>query len=100
MRICERSSSADTNFSEEGQAGGVPDARAVISLQPVMKTMMKQTITLQLMGYSEAEQVDVTKGVCKPMALWTHEEREAHIEADLVAGFVIPWGKNVEADCS
>ena len=49
MRICERNNSADTKDSEEGGGGGGPGARAEISLQPMVKTMVRQAVPLQPM---------------------------------------------------
>lgn len=40
VRICERNSSVDTKVSGEG----APGVRAEISLQPVVKTTMKQAV--------------------------------------------------------
>ncbi|KAJ7399286.1 hypothetical protein BTVI_116414 [Pitangus sulphuratus] len=47
-RMCERKSSADTKASEEG-IGGAPAAGAEASLQPRMKTMVRQAVPLQPM---------------------------------------------------
>ena len=49
MRLCERNNSADIKVSEEGGGGGAQDARAEISLQTVMKTMVRQAVPLQTM---------------------------------------------------
>ena len=46
VRLCERNNSADTKVSEEGEGGGVPGSRAEILLQPMEKTMMRQTVPL------------------------------------------------------
>jgi len=42
VRICERNNCEDSKPSEEGGGGGVPDVRAQIPLQPVVKTMVRQ----------------------------------------------------------
>ncbi|XP_027506192.1 uncharacterized protein LOC113950476 [Corapipo altera] len=56
VRTCERNSPADTQVSTEGGAGGVPGTRVEISLQPIRKTMVKQTVPLQPMEvHGEAE---------------------------------------------
>ena len=47
MRICERKNSADIKVNEEGGGAGGPGARAEISLQPVVKAMVKQVVLLQ-----------------------------------------------------
>ena len=49
MRRCERNNSADTKVREEGGGGGVPGAKAEISPQPMMKTMVRQAVPLQPM---------------------------------------------------
>ncbi|OPJ68742.1 hypothetical protein AV530_012833 [Patagioenas fasciata monilis] len=46
VRINERNSSADTNISEEGGAGGTPGAGAEIPLEPMVKTMLGLAVTL------------------------------------------------------
>ena len=46
MRICERSNSADTKASTEGEGGGAADARAEIPLQSV-ESMVRQAVPLQ-----------------------------------------------------
>jgi len=47
VRQCERNNSADNKISEEGGGGGSPGTRAEISLQLVVKTMVRQTVPLQ-----------------------------------------------------
>lgn len=47
VRICDRNSSADTKASGKGGGEGAPDVRAKIPLQPVVKTMVRQTALLQ-----------------------------------------------------
>jgi len=49
MRICERNNSADTKVSKEGGGEGVPGAGAEVPLQLVVKTMVRQVVTLQPM---------------------------------------------------
>ncbi|GAB0180785.1 acid sphingomyelinase-like phosphodiesterase 3b [Grus japonensis] len=49
VRRCERNNSADKKVSEEEEAGGAPDTRAEIPLQPVEKTMVRQAVPLQPM---------------------------------------------------
>ena len=49
VRISDRNNSADTKVSEEGGRGGAPGAGAEISLQPVVKTMVRQVVPLQPM---------------------------------------------------
>ncbi|TRZ07264.1 hypothetical protein HGM15179_019843 [Zosterops borbonicus] len=44
---------ADTKISEEGGRGGAPGTRAKIPLQPVVKTMVKQTVPLYPMEIHE-----------------------------------------------
>ncbi|KAK4832525.1 hypothetical protein QYF61_023857, partial [Mycteria americana] len=46
--ICEKNNSTDTKVNEEGVGGGAPGARAGISLQPMMKTMVKHVVPLQI----------------------------------------------------
>lgn len=41
MRICERSSCADSKVKEEGEARGAPGARDEISLQPMVQPVVK-----------------------------------------------------------
>jgi len=47
VRLYERNNSADTKVSEEGAGGGGPGTRADIPLPPVMKTMVRQAVSLQ-----------------------------------------------------
>jgi len=47
VRRCERNNSADTKVSEKGGGGGPPGIRAEIPLQPMEKTMVRQTVLLQ-----------------------------------------------------
>ncbi|PKU43597.1 hypothetical protein llap_6094 [Limosa lapponica baueri] len=49
VRICERNDifTADTKVSEEGGGGGAPGTGAETSLQPVVRTMVRQAIPLQ-----------------------------------------------------
>jgi len=47
--ISERNNFADTKFSEEGEGGGAPGTGAEIPLQPMLKTMVRQTVPLQPM---------------------------------------------------
>jgi len=49
VRICERNNSADTEASQNGRGGGAPATRAEISLQPMVKAMVKQVVPLQPM---------------------------------------------------
>ncbi|KAK4830727.1 hypothetical protein QYF61_013177 [Mycteria americana] len=49
VRICERNNSADTKVTEEGGGGGAPGPGAEISLQPMVKTMVRQAFPLQPM---------------------------------------------------
>jgi len=51
VRLCERNNSADTKVSEEGGGGGgVQDAEAeIFPLQLVMKTKVRQVVSLQSM---------------------------------------------------
>ena len=80
MRICERNNSADTKVSEEGGGGGAPGTRAEIPLQPLVKTMVRQAVSLQPMevhGGADIhlqpvedptlQQVDVPEGGCDPV---------------------------------
>ena len=46
VRICERNSPADTNVSEKGEGGGAPGTGEV---QPVVKTVVTQVVSLQSM---------------------------------------------------
>ncbi|GAB0209410.1 hypothetical protein GRJ2_003406700 [Grus japonensis] len=96
LRICERNNSADTKVSEEGGEGGAPGTGAEIPLQPVVKTMVRQAVSLQLMevnGGSDIhvqpvddpmpEQVDALKGGCDPVGslCWIR----------ILTGPVFPW---------
>jgi len=47
VRICERNNSADTKVREGGGRGGAPGTRAELPLQPVVKTTVRQAVTLQ-----------------------------------------------------
>jgi len=48
VRRCERNNSADTKVSNEEGGGGSSGARAeTFPLQPVMKTMVRQAVSLQ-----------------------------------------------------
>ena len=49
VRTCERNSSAGTKASEEGRGRGAPGDGAEIPLQPVVKTTVRQSVSLQLM---------------------------------------------------
>ena len=49
MRIWERTNSADTKVSEEGDGGGAPGTRADIPLQPLEQTMVRQAVPQQPM---------------------------------------------------
>ena len=50
VRLCERNNSADTKVSEEGRGGGARDAGAKnLPLQLMMKTMVRQVVSLQPM---------------------------------------------------
>lgn len=49
LRICETNCTADMEVSEEGEGGGVQDVGAEICLQPLVKAVMRQIITLQPM---------------------------------------------------
>ncbi|KAM9590862.1 uncharacterized protein ACIBXB_005912 [Morphnus guianensis] len=49
VRICERNNPADAKVSEEGGGGDAPGARAEIPLHPMVKTMVRQAVPLQLM---------------------------------------------------
>ncbi|PKU45313.1 protein pxr1-like [Limosa lapponica baueri] len=47
VRICGRNNSADIKVSEEGRGGDAPGTGADIPLQPMVKTMVMQVVTLQ-----------------------------------------------------
>ncbi|KAJ7422424.1 protein pxr1-like [Willisornis vidua] len=47
VTICERSSPAHLQASEEGGGGDAPSARAEIPLQPLVKTMVRQAVLVQ-----------------------------------------------------
>jgi len=47
VRICERNDSEGSKVSEEGGGGDAPGARAEVPLQPMEKTMVRQTVPLQ-----------------------------------------------------
>lgn len=49
MRMHEGNNSPSSKVSEEKGGGGVPGIRAEISLQPTLKTVMRQAILLQSM---------------------------------------------------
>lgn len=56
MRICERSSCADSRVKEEGEARGAPGARDEISLQPMVQPVVKPLLPCssgRLMGSRE-----------------------------------------------
>lgn len=67
-RICESNSSIDTKVNEEGGRGGAPGARAKITLQPVVKTMVRQEVPLQCME-DLTQSRWMPKGSCDPVAL-------------------------------
>ena len=80
VRLCERNSSAGTKVSAEGGGGGAPGTRAEIPLQPLMKTMVRQAVTLQPTEVNSGadmhlqpmedptpEQVNAPKEGCDPM---------------------------------
>jgi len=46
VRICERNKSTDAKVSEEGERGGAPGAGAEIALQSMVKTMVRQVVSL------------------------------------------------------
>ncbi|GAB0182848.1 AN1-type zinc finger protein 5-like [Grus japonensis] len=46
VTICERNNSADTKVSDEGGGGGAPGTRAEIPLQTMVKTIVKQDVSL------------------------------------------------------
>ncbi|GAB0187535.1 AN1-type zinc finger protein 5-like [Grus japonensis] len=88
----------DTKVSAEGGGGAAPGTGAEIPLQPMVKTMVRQAVPLQLMeddGGADIhlqpmkdpmlEQVDASKGGCDPMGspCWSR----------LLAGPVAPWRK-------
>jgi len=78
VRQCERNSAADTKVSEEEGEGGLPGAKAEISLQhgedhvrqavPLqpMEVHGGADINLQPVEYPTLEQVDVPEGGCDP----------------------------------
>ena len=47
VRTCKRNNPADTKVSEEGGGGDAPGAGVEIPLQPVVKTLVRQAVTLQ-----------------------------------------------------
>ncbi|PKU41741.1 protein pxr1-like [Limosa lapponica baueri] len=47
--MCESDNSADTKVSEEGGGGCAPGPGAEIPLQPLVKIMVRQVVTLQPM---------------------------------------------------
>ncbi|PKU47132.1 protein pxr1-like [Limosa lapponica baueri] len=57
VRICERNNSADTEVGEEGGGGGPPGIGAEISLQPVVKTMVRQAVPLQPMEVNSGSDI-------------------------------------------
>ncbi|PKU43793.1 protein pxr1-like [Limosa lapponica baueri] len=60
VRICKRNNSADTKVREEEGEGG---AAAEILPQPVVKTMVRQAVSLQPMGVQSGE--DTTCSLCR-----------------------------------
>ena len=60
VRICERNNSADTKVSEEEGGGGAPGARAEIPWQPVVKTMVRQTVPLQPMEVNSGADIHLS----------------------------------------
>jgi len=95
VRICERNNSAVTKVSEGG-GGGAPGTTAEIPLQSVMKTMVRQAVSLQPVEEHGEEdiplqpmedptlvQVDAPEGSCDPV--------ESPCWSMLLAGPVDPW---------
>jgi len=110
MRLCERNNPADTKVSGGG-GEGAPNAGAEIPLQPVEKTMVRQSVPLQPMEVHSGadihlqpvenptpEQVDMLQQA--PAKTSGPVEREAHARAGLLAGLVTPWGTHAGAACS
>ncbi|KAJ7415201.1 protein pxr1-like [Pitangus sulphuratus] len=48
-RVCEKNNFADSNVDGEGGRGGAAAARGGILLQPVVKTMVRQAVSLKPM---------------------------------------------------
>ncbi len=47
---------------KKGAGGGTPDARAEVSLQPVVMTTLRQAVVRQRVEHPTAEQEDVPEG--------------------------------------
>ncbi|PKU37917.1 protein pxr1-like [Limosa lapponica baueri] len=118
VRIRERNGPADTKVSGEGGGGSAPGAGAEISLQPVVKTLVRQAVPLQPLQVhggaeihlqpvedSMLEQTDAQRRLwprvtgcswqdCGPM------ERGARAGAGLLEGLVTLRGTYAGAACS
>ncbi|PKU44061.1 protein pxr1-like [Limosa lapponica baueri] len=87
VRIHDSNNSADTKVSEEGEGRGVPGAGAEISLQPMVKTMVGQAVTLQPMEVNSRADIHLQSTVSygrdpmlkqkKTVRSPLHEEKEA-----------------------
>lgn len=122
MRKCKTISSTDTRVIEEGGRGGAPCARALVSLQALVKTMGMQVVPLKPMevhsganihaaaqggphsgavGYALEEgaahgklMLEMAPG--RNFSLW----RGAHAGAGFLAGLVFLWENHAGEDCS
>ena len=66
--------SADTKISEEGEGGGAPGARAEIPLQPMVKTMVGQAVSLQPMEVHGGADIHLQPGQ-DPMLEQAHVQK-------------------------
>lgn len=89
MRLCERDNFADTKVNEEGQEG-VP--RAEMPLQPMVKTMMMQAVTLQPLevnGGADTHLQPMEDPILKQVD--TPEGDRALVGSRIQAGSLDPW---------
>jgi len=87
VRLCEKNNSADAKVSEKGGGGGAPGARAEsLSLQPVMKTMVRQAVPCSPWR-SKVEQIST----CSP---WKGPHARA---GGCLKEAVTPWGAHAGA---
>ncbi|TRZ13304.1 hypothetical protein HGM15179_013794 [Zosterops borbonicus] len=90
-KICERSSPADTQISEEGEAGCAAGAGAEDPLQPVVETLVSLDVPLQPTEFSRSRDPPAahggphtgggcafTRSLCWCRFLWAHREMSPH----------------------
>ena len=106
VRICGRNNSADMKVNKEGEGGRAPGARVENPLLLMVKTMVRQAVSLQPMNVHGGadihlqpmedptpEQADTPKGVCDPV--------ESPHWSRLLARPVDPWREEpmLDQDC-